>query len=202
MATEFKILRGQYASLFNEDGSPKLSHDKLVNGYWYLTNDTAEVFVCLPKFEAPETLWLYKINDVDTSKFVTEEQLTAAISAIEIPDVSTFATKEELESAIAGIVIPSLDGYATEEFVTQKIAEAQLADTDVDLSAYYTKTETDSAIQNAVDAIEIPEVPTKVSELENDSGFITIDDVTPTDLSGYYTKEEVDSKDSIKYSTF
>lgn len=34
------------------------------------------------------------------------------------------------------------------------------------------------------------EIPTKNSELENDSNFITIDDVPKTDLSDYYNKQE------------
>ena len=59
---------------------------------------------------------------------------------------------------------PSLVGYATEEFVNKKIAEAELNDKDIDLEAYYTKSEVDALI---------PDVPTKVSELDNDSKFAT-----------------------------
>lgn len=47
--------------------------------------------------------------------------------------------------------------YATETFVTTKIAEAQLNGGEVDLSGYATKSE----------------IPTKTSQLENDSGYIT-----------------------------
>lgn len=57
---------------------------------------------------------------------------------------------------------PSLVGYATEEFVNKKIAEAELNDKDIDLEAYYTKSEVDALI---------PKVPTKVSELENDANY-------------------------------
>ncbi len=63
--------------------------------------------------------------------------------------------------------IPSLDDYATEEYVRAKIAEAELAGGDIDLSDYYTKLETDKAIQTAIS--KIPEV----------------------DLSNYATKQEV-----------
>lgn len=49
------------------------------------------------------------------------------------------------------------DGYATEEFVRNKIAEAELAGGDVDLSGYAQKSE----------------IPTKTSQLTNDSGFMT-----------------------------
>ena len=60
MATEFKILRGNKSTLIDENGVVLIPESKLVNGYWYLTNDTAEVFVCL---EVGGHLTLKKIND-------------------------------------------------------------------------------------------------------------------------------------------
>ena len=78
MATEFKILRGLKDNLIDSDGNSKLPAEKLVNGYWYLTNDTAEVYVCL---EIDGQLRLKKINecnidsDFDLESF--EERLTA-----------------------------------------------------------------------------------------------------------------------------
>lgn len=51
--------------------------------------------------------------------------------------------------------VPS--GYATEEFVRNKIAEAELGGEEVDLSGYAQKSE----------------LPTKVSQLQNDSGYLT-----------------------------
>jgi hypothetical protein len=36
------------------------------------------------------------------------------------------------------------------------------------------------------------ELPTKTSDLINDSGFIKIEDVPSPDLSNYYTKGEID----------
>lgn len=62
MATEFKILRGNKANLIDEYGNSRLPSDKLVNGYWYLTNDTAEVYVAL---EINGVLQLKKINECD-----------------------------------------------------------------------------------------------------------------------------------------
>ena len=43
-----------------------------------------------------------------------------------------------------------LTGYATEEFVTNKIAEAELAGGDVDLSSYVQKSEVNAAINTAL----------------------------------------------------
>ena len=48
-------------------------------------------------------------------------------------------------------------GYATEEYVRNKIAEAELVGEEVDLSGYAQKSE----------------LPTKVSQLQNDSGYLT-----------------------------
>lgn len=63
MATEFKILRGNKDTLIDENGVVLIPESKLVNGYWYLTNDTAEVFVCL---EIDGHKVLKKINECDT----------------------------------------------------------------------------------------------------------------------------------------
>ena len=83
----------------------------------------------------------------------------------EIPDVSGFALKTE---------IPSIEGLATETYVQEKIA----AIPEVDLSSYALKS-------------EIPTVPTKTSDLTNDSGFITSADVPEVDLSNYALKTEI-----------
>ena len=66
--------------------------------------------------------------------------------------------------------VPS--GYATEEYVKNKIAEAELGGEEVDLSGYVQKSE----------------LPTKTSDLQNDSGFIS---KIPDE---YITDEELNSK--------
>ena len=63
--------------------------------------------------------------------------------------------------------IPSLEGYATENYVENAIKEIP----EVDLSNYATK----------------GEIPTKVSELENDEGYLT----EHQSLEGYAKKEEI-----------
>ena len=65
-----------------------------------------------------------------------------------------------------------LDAAST-EYVDKKIAEAALEGSEVDLSAYYTKSETDKAITDAIGDLDIPEAE--------------------VDLSNYYTKSEVDA---------
>ena len=58
-----------------------------------------------------------------------------------------------------------------------------------DLSNYYTKGETDSQIKKSIDKIK---VPTKVSELSNDAGYLT----QHQDISNLATKSEVSAVES------
>ena len=64
-----------------------------------------------------------------------------------------------------------LTGYATEEFVERKISEAELGGGETDLSQYALKTE----------------LPTKVSQLENDKGYLT----EHQDISGLLPRTEL-----------
>ena len=66
-----------------------------------------------------------------------------------------------------------LDAAST-EYVDKKIAEAALEGSEVDLSAYYTKSETDKAITDAIGDLDIPEAD--------------------VDLTGYATEDYVISK--------
>ena len=58
-----------------------------------------------------------------------------------------------------------------------------------DLSNYYTKSETDNQIKKSIDKIKIP---TKVSELSNDAGYLT----QHQDISNLATKSEVSAVES------
>lgn len=65
----------------------------------------------------------------------------------------------ELETTINNVsgLQDALDSKTTESFVLSKIAEAKLEGEDIDLSGYATK----------------DEIPTKTSDLDNDSGYLT-----------------------------
>lgn len=66
-----------------------------------------------------------------------------------------------------------------------------------DLTKYYTKEEINTNYQPKGDyalKTDIPSVPTKVSELTNDNGFITLADVPKTDLSGYAKTTDIPTK--------
>ena len=106
-----------------------------------------------------------KLPIPDYANYVTRGQLSEALLGIKIPDVSNFATKEELTQAIKSIVLPDLSSYATKEFVAQKIAEVQISGGEVNLSAYYTKTEVDTKIQEDLEGYA---TKTYVNELIDD----------------------------------
>ena len=86
------------------------------------------------------------IPEIDTSQFVTKVELEEL--ALQF---------SELAQVVADIVVPTKiselendAGLATESYVQQKITEAQLGGSDVDLSNYYTKEEVDSKIEGLV----------------------------------------------------
>ena len=75
-------------------------------------------------------------------------------------DLTGYATEEWVQEGYQtkGSYLTKVpDGYATEKFVTDKISEAELNREEVDLSGYVKKSE----------------LPTKVSQLDNDKGFLT-----------------------------
>ena len=101
-----------------------------------------------------------------------------------IPSTANLATKKELTDGLATKAnkseIPSLEGYATETFVTDKIAEASLSGGEADLSGLATKAELATKADKTA-------IPTKTSQLTNDSGFLT----EHQDLSDYALKTEL-----------
>ena len=86
--------------------------------------------------------------------------------------------------------IPSLNGYATETYVQNKIAEASLSGGEVDLSGYATKDDLNTKADKST-------IPTKVSQLTNDKGYLT----SHQDISGKADKAYVDTELAKKSNT-
>ena len=102
------------------------------------------------------------------SGYLTEHQSLAEYAKkSEIPDVSGFATKDDVSSVESKI--PSLEGYATEQWVEAK--------------GYLTEHQ---SLENYALRSEIP---TKTSDLTNDSGYLT----EHQSLAAYSTTTEVQS---------
>ena len=150
--------------------------------------------------------------------FATKQELQDAIENIDIPEVNleAYAKKSDVEEAIRNITHPDVDlsGLATEEYVRQKIAEAQLQGddgTEVDLTVFYTKAETEQRIKEAVESIEHPTVDTSNFATKEDLSKIEIPSVDglaseefvrnainniehpTTDLTGLATEEFVNN---------
>ena len=67
MATHFQIIKGKSYQFFNQDGTltNKLKNN-LFENCWYMTTDTAEVYIALRNEN--DNLTLKKINEVDDIK--------------------------------------------------------------------------------------------------------------------------------------
>ena len=100
-------------------------------------------------------------------------------------DLSDYVTKEELQAKLDALHINiDLSSYATKEELTQAINS-------IDLSAYAKKTDIPSLNGYALKT----EIPKKVSQLENDSGYLSSipeEYVTDTELNakGYLTEHQ------------
>ena len=116
----------------------------------------------------------------DVSGFATKEELQEAIDSIEQPviDLADYATKEEVAAIEAKI--PSIEGLASTQYVDEKFDSITIPSIE--------GLATETFVKDEIAKIEIPAVPTKVSELENDAGFIT----KHQDISHLATKEELE----------
>ena len=146
-------------------------------------------------------------GETDLSGYATKDDLKTGLATksdvghlheqylTEHQDISHLATKQELTEGLTTKAevnhthsyndltdkptIPSIDGLATTEYVDNAVSNVT-----IDTSSLATKEElSDYALKT-----EIPTVPTKVSELTNDSGYLT---AIPSE---YVTETELDAK--------
>ena len=136
----------------------KIGEVKVPTNVSDLTNDAGYITA----FDVPDTSNFITMKDVEDKGYLTEHQ-----------SLDEYAKKSDIENKADK---SDLNGLATETFVVDKIAEAQLAGKDVDLSNYYTKGEVNDLI---------PDV----------SKFITEDDIPS--LDGYATKEWVQNQNYL-----
>ena len=136
---------------------------------------------------------------IDISQYATKAELSSAVSSI---DLSGYALKGEIPS-LDGYAkttdIPSVEGLATKSYVDENIAKVATSG-DIDLSNYVTK---DTVYTKAQTDALIPSVPSKVSQLENDSNYLSSipeEYVTDTELNakGYLTEHQDLSSYALK----
>ena len=138
-------------------------------------------------------------GEVDLSNYATKDELHEhtnkdVLDNITSEKVNDWDNKSEFDGDYNSLTnkptIPSLAGYATESYVKNEIANAQLNsdDNEVDLSGYATKDELNAKA-------DVEDIPTKVSQLENDSKYLTSvpsEYITETELNdkGYLTEHQ------------
>lgn len=81
--------------------------------------------------------------------------------------------------------------FATQEYVSQKIAESQLEGSDVDLSAYYTKSETEDAIRAAQPDLSGYATQKQIEYIAGELDKIDDDVLTEVAKVGYQTEAQV-----------
>ena len=124
--------------------------------------DVSATYVTKDEFET-YVLSGGQADAVDLSVYAKSSDVTAALAELEgkIPAAQDL-TGYATKEELNALNIPSVEGLASETYVNEKVA-----------------------------SIEIPAVPTKVSDFENDANYITLNEVPTTDLTGYATKEEL-----------
>lgn len=183
----------------------------------------------LANIKAPDMSGYATVEDLDREVAALVDGAPAALNTLaELAEaleenaevLHTFATKSSLaDVATSGSYkdlkdtpeIPSVSGLASEEFVEQAIRNIPA----VDLTAYAKKGDIPDVSQ-FLTTEDLPEVPTKVSELENDAGYLTqhqsleglateayvqqhVASIPKPDLSGYAKKEDI--PDTSKFLT-
>ena len=144
------------------------------------------------KSEIPTNLSQLK-ND---NGFITEEDIPeppkVPTKTSELTNDSNFATESYVKNEIANAQLGGeggeidLSGYATKDELNGKVdkeaGKSLIDDTEIERLknvTNYDDTEIKEELGNKANKSDIPTVPTKLSELDNDSGFIT--DYTETD---------------------
>lgn len=135
-------------------------------------------------------LGIYRLINDSYSK----EEVDEAIAAADISEKLTeYYNKEEVDELIQNVDISEeLENYATKDYVADAVAAVDVSEqlksyaTKVDVANTYL-TQTNASIiyatRDTVDKINL-RIPTKVSGLSNDLGYITSADI-PKDLSKY-----------------
>ena len=157
-----------------------------------------------------------KVSDLDNdANYITLSDVPATdlTDYAKSADVSaTYVTKDEFETyVLSGGQADAVDlsVYAKSSDVNAALAELEgKIPAAQDLSGYATKEElnalnipsveglaSETYVNEQVAAIQIPTVPTKVSDFENDANYITLNDVPATDLTGYATTAKM--KDTL-----
>ena len=206
--TDFKIRRGRYDQLFDENGILRYDSVVLELGCWYLCTDEAWLFLCVEDSEGK--LDLKQINspsnvvnrpttspDEDDTEFV-RNLIGAYINEQGELVVLYSDDTEEVLGSVTGA--PGQDGLVTSIQVGDSLYTHK--DGLIQLPSFATKEYVAEAIEEKLTNSSPVEIPTKISDLDNDLNFVTETFVKDAiaeaelankdiDLSGYATKEDI-----------
>ena len=127
----------------------------------------------------------YILETKDLIKAALETQDIEVLESDTFRKYAQYVTEIRKVSSVNGkvgdVTITAEELGALTEIPSEYITESELND-----KGYLTSIPDDYALKT--------DIPTNVSELNNDANYITLNEVPKTDLSDYYTKEEVDGK--------
>lgn len=123
---------------------------------------------------------LGKVDDIPTktsqlendSKFITADDLPSVELPENIATLDDVAKKQD--QLISGENIKTINGQSV---LGNGNISIEGGNGNVDLSGYVTKVDADKAYQPKGDYAELTDIPTKVSDLENDKEYISLEDV-------------------------
>lgn len=123
-----------------------------------------------------------------------------------LEDLDSKANKSDIPTKTSQLENDS--NFVNETYVTDAINNAKLEGNEgIDLTIYQKKTDntlntTDKTVVGAINEVKTKadsiKVPTKVSELENDGGFITAEDIP--NIEGLATKEDLNAKADVNHN--
>ena len=198
-------LRGLSLAIGKQPGKPSydllaLSHDYTIEGNVLTFNVNTYTSNWLREIKKNNTEVYFEISqDFEGNKKVLVRDFCYAWPRVFVEGISPeiieddYYTKEEtdakIEEAISGLVPPSGD-YATEEYVDNAVsglASQEYVDTGLEGKQSLINDEN----KLAYDLLSgTPTIPTKTSDLNNDSGFVTSTDVE-TAISGKADRSEI-----------
>ena len=123
-----------------------------------------------------------------------------------LEDLDSKANKSDIPTKTSQLENDS--NFVNETYVTDAINNAKLEGSEgIDLTIYQKKTDntlntTDKTVVGAINEVKTKadsiKVPTKVSELENDGGFITAENIP--NIEGLATKEDLNAKADVNHN--
>lgn len=209
---DFKIRRGPYSQLFNEDGSIRRDTVALELGCWYLCTDEAWLYLCVEGDDGQLELKQINRNTNATNKPTTGVLPDGSEAERQILDIYTdettgllhilfsddteevVVTSNVLDDKLSNIVFPEID---LSEYAKTSDLSGFITIQDVEAKNYLTEVPegfaTETYVDNKISEIVIPSTDGFATKKELNEAIESI--VHPSvDLSSYATTQYVDDE--------